>query len=251
MVGLGTWPRWKVLFRCGITVAGIAKMTDLDNPQMGELLSSRRPLAAWEGQLGKSYTTRNVPTIASLEARKGLWRDILAAMNPWLGRPMSILEVGANVGQNLMALRSILPGPVLHGGEPNPKARELLQEAGFDATLGVAQDLPFAPSSLDLVFSSGVLIHIPDFPGDGHMGTPLYKACKEIVRVSKRWVVAIEYFSAEPREVTYRGRDGLLWSRDFGQYYIDKFNLEPIACGFAWKALTGLDDLTWWVLRKR
>ena len=209
-------------------------------------------IEAWQGDFGDAYTDRHLASGAgAIQARIRLWRDILEAINPWLGRPRSIVEVGANVGQHLLALRSILPGPVLHGIEPNPKAKELLQEAGFNATLGVAQDLPYAPNSFDLVFSSGVLIHIPDFPGDGTLGTPLYKACKEIVRVSKRWVVAIEYFSAEPREIKYRNKLGMLWARDFGQYYLDHFSLEPVACGFAWMALTGLDDLTWWVLRKK
>jgi hypothetical protein len=41
----------------------------------------------------------------------------------------------------------------------------------------------------------------------------------------------------------------MLWTRDFGQYYMD-LGLKPVACGFAWKPLTGLDNVTWWVLRK-
>ena len=211
-------------------------------------MSYGNPIETWQGQFGDDYTARNAPNV---KARIALWKTILAAMNPWLGKPLSILEVGANTGQNLMALRKILPAPILHGIEPNPKALDALRAAGFSASSGTAQDTGYPPNSFDIVFTSGVLIHIPDFPREGFMGTPLFQACKEIVRVSKRWIIAIEYFSAEPREITYQNRLGLLWTRDFGQYYMEQFGLEPVACGFALKALTGLDDLTWWVLRKR
>ena len=208
------------------------------------------PLEIWQGDFGNAYTERNAPTAANIEARVKLWRTIFDAMQPWLGRSMSVLEIGANVGQNLLALRRILPGPVLVGTEPNAKAREGLQSLGFTARPDTAQEINYAPGSFDLVFTSGVLIHIPDAPSEGVNGSPLYQACKEIVRVSKRWVVAIEYFNDKPVTVPYRGNQDLLWKRDFGDYYVREFGLEPIACGFAWKALTGLDNLTWWVLRK-
>lgn len=212
----------------------------------------RAPLEDWQGEFGDGYTARNLPDEAAIRARTELWRQILWQIlrNERGELPGMILEVGANVGQNLMALRRLVgPRPSLSGVEPNPKARELLQEAGFPATLATADNLPFVPGAFDLVFTSGVLVHISP-TGQNHLQSPLRAACREIVRVSKRWVVAIEYFSAQPREIIYRERRGLLWARDFGQYYMDEFGLEPVACGFAWKALTGLDNLTWWLLKK-
>jgi pseudaminic acid biosynthesis-associated methylase len=205
------------------------------------------PLEDWQGQFGDEYTERNAQ--APLTPRIKLWREILAHAG---AEPASILEVGANIGQNLVALKQIFNGvdrPAMVAVEPNARAREVLQLEGIKAYAGHAGELDFAPDSFDLVFTSGVLIHISPV---GERGVPsdLHRACAEIVRVSKKWVVAIEYFSAQPREIIYRERRGLLWARDFGQFYVDEFGLEPVACGFAWKTLTGLDNLTWWVLRK-
>lgn len=215
-------------------------------PEMG----IETPLEWWEGEGGDAYTGRNLPTAASWEARKDLWRDIFQTMLP--GRPRTVLEVGANVGQNLLAIRSILGlgESYLAAVEPNGKARSALIEQDFPAWGDSAEKLPFAANSFDLVFTSGVLIHIPPQAAVNGAPSPLRQACAEIVRVSKQWIVAIEYFSAEPREVPYRGENGRLWTRDFGTLYVEEFGLEPVACGFAWKGKTGLDNLTWWVLKK-
>lgn len=206
-------------------------------------------LDAWTGEFGDAYTVRNRPDPKQLEARIELFSEILRHMEG--PPPTKILEVGANVGANLIALGRLLGhlAPSLTGIEPNAKARNVLETVQNVRTMnGQAEQLDFASDSFDLVFTSGVLIHLrPDEPGGP---SPLRQACKEIARVSKQWIVAIEYFSAQPREIIYRDRKNLLWARDFGAYYMEHCGLEPVACGFAWKALTGLDNLTWWVLRK-
>jgi len=204
-------------------------------------------LEAWTGDFGNAYTVRNVSL--PLAPRVELWRNILARIPE---RPQTILEVGANLGQNLVALRELAGGlwhPYLAAVEPNGKARSHMIEHGISAYPGHAGDLQFGPGSFDLVFTCGVLIHVNPKGEHGHVSA-LTSACKEIARVSKKWVVAIEYFSDLPREIRYRGQDGLLWVRDFGQFYMDACGLIPEACGFKWRPLTGLDNLTWWLLRK-
>lgn len=205
------------------------------------------PLDDWTGAFGDTYTERNPPNI---EPRMALWEEIIWDKYGNLRvNPREILEVGANVGQNLIALKRLLSVPAV-GVEPNAKALDALRAAGITGYPGTAEALDFPADAFDLVFTSGVLVHIPPVGAVGGARSPLWQACSEIARVSKRWVVAIEYFSAQPREIIYRDRRGLLWARDFGQFYIQEFGLEPMACGFAWKALTGLDNLTWWLLRK-
>lgn len=50
----------------------------------------------------------------------------------------------------------------------------------------------------------------------------------------------------------YRGHDDRLFKRDFGGYWLDHFSdLWTVAYGFAWKRITGLDNLTWWLFEKR
>ena len=43
-----------------------------------------------------------------------------------------------------------------------------------------------------------------------------------------------------------------LFKRDFGGLWLDTCpDLRVVAYGFAWKRLTGLDNLTWWLFEKR
>lgn len=202
----------------------------------------RTALEHWTGTAGDAYTARNpLAERDQLEQLDELWRQIIAATEEWQG---SILEVGANIGRNLRALRRFHPAK-LYAIEPNCTARATLDDAGILAAPAWPHALPnlWLQEQYDLVFTSGVLIHIPP--------EQLAESCRAIVQASRRWIVAIEYFSAEPRMIPYRGEDNRLWARDFGKFYLEACpELEPIAAGFAWKGLTGLDDLTWWVLRK-
>lgn len=214
-------------------------MTDLSDFQMGELTTKgiETALACWTGPQGNAYISRNAPM---LKARTDMWDRILDPMYPV---PLSILEVGANVGQNIHALRCLLPDETEFAAvEPNANALHELAIAGIPAINATADDLPFLDDQFDMSFTSGVLIHVPP--------DQLLRSCSEILRVARHYVVSIEYFSDKPEEIAYRGQSGLLWKRDFGQYWIDNFGLKPVACGFEWRGLTGLDNLTWWVMSK-
>ena len=197
-------------------------------------------VAWWQGSHGNQYTERNAT--ADIEARIELWGEITDHLPDW---PRSILEVGAGSGNNLVALRKIQQNIVawdyyrcdFTGAEPNEKARAKLEEAGFEARDGTAA---VPGRKADLVFTSGVLIHIP--PDE------LLAACQGIYDAAEQYIVCIEYFSADPEEKEYRGRK--LWKRDFGSFWLDNFDLTPLGCGFAWKRMTGLDNLTYWIFEK-
>jgi spore coat polysaccharide biosynthesis protein SpsF len=199
----------------------------------------------WRGEFGNRYTDRNNLDPALLRARVALWSEILShtVAHP----PASILEVGANIGVNLRALRA-LTGARFYALEPNEKARQILREDGVvedgDVKDGIASAIGFADGAADLVFTSGVLIHIA--PGD------LEASMREIHRCSARYVVSVEYFSDKPTEVPYRGHADVLFKRDFGSTWLDQFpDLRVLGYGFAWKRVTGLDNLTWWLFEKR
>ena len=161
--------------------------------------------------------------------------------------PKSILDVGANVGTNLRALRGLTTAKLI-AVEPNARARGILVADGVvskgNALDGIAAHMELSDGAVDLVFTSGVLIHI--HPDD------LLASCREIHRVSRRYICCIEYFAQEPQEIEYRGHSGMLFKRDFGSFWLDNFpDLSVLGYGFAWKRLTGLDDVTWWLLEKR
>jgi pseudaminic acid biosynthesis-associated methylase len=199
----------------------------------------------WAGEFGDAYTLRNPATTEAIRAREKLWGQILNAMLP--ARLQSLIEFGANIGLNLLALQSLGISPdQCVATEPNETARAALRENFFYGQNSLhAWESAFEDADpRDLAFTSGVLIHIP--PDE------LLAFCQDVHRMSSRWIVAIEYFSHEPQEVMYRGEMGRLWKRDFGAFYLDNFpDLHPIGCGFAWSRMTGLDDLTWWLMEKR
>ena len=199
-------------------------------------------LETWRGAFGDAYVDRNAADDAALAQRTKMWAGMLERAAP-IG---PILEVGANIGLNLRAVHR-LGLHDLTAVEPNAKARARLAEEQvapaerIHDAFGAA--LPFADAAFDLVFTSGVLIHVP--PAD------LEATAREILRTSRRYVLCAEYFSVEPSEKRYRGADGLLFTRDFGGFYLD---LEPrlkiVDYGFFWRRATGLDDLTWHLFEK-
>jgi len=198
----------------------------------------------WRGDFGNAYTGRNVASAEQMQARLALWSEILS--HTISAPPASVLEVGANLGINLRALR-LLSSARRYAVEPNDSARKILVADGVvaedDVRDGIASTINFPDGVADLAFTSGVLIHIhPD-----NLGASL----KEIHRSSKRWIACVEYFSDKPEMIPYRGFDDRLFKRDFGGLWLDSFSdLRVVAYGFAWKRVTGLDNLTWWLFEK-
>lgn len=201
-------------------------------------------LEFWRGEFGQAYTDRNIGNPANLQARVAMWAAILDKM---VGKPPeSILEVGSNVGNNLRALRA-LTNATFYAVEPIQKAREKLVADGVvDAARAFdnsASKIDLADDTVDMAFTNGVLIHI--HPRD------LKASCAEMYRVSRRYIVCIEYFSDKEETIAYRGHEDVLFRRDFGAFWMDNFpKLGLLGYGFCWKRATGMDNLTWWVFQK-
>ena len=199
----------------------------------------------WRGEFGDAYTDRNAVTDAGLAALTQNWARILRATTG--APPDSIFEGGANLGLNLRALRRLTTAR-FYAVEPNAKARARMIADDVIATEdlgdGLLKSVALPDACVDLSFTSGVLIHVPP--------TDLLASCAEIVRLSRRYVVAIEYFSDTPQEILYRDHTEALFKRDFGLFYLENFPaLRVLDYGFAWKPLSGLDNMTWWVFEKR
>ena len=202
-----------------------------------------RQVELWKSSFGREYAARNPVTDEGCRRSVRRWARMLShALSPF---PGSVLEVGCNLGRNLVALRDLVTE--VHAVEPNAeivaRAHSDPRLAGVTIREGSSFDLPYADGSIDLVFTSGVLIHIA--PED------LPRAVDEIFRVARRYVLCIEYFSQEPVAVPYRGLDGQLFKRDFGQYYLDRFpSLQVLDYGFFWKPVDAADNSNWWLFRK-
>ena len=197
--------------------------------------------AFWEGEFGDDYTDRN----------RGPGR--VAANSAFFSRVLdraqgihSILELGSNIGLNLLALRRLLPEAKLSAVEINEKAASESKSSLPDLDLHRTSILEFRPSATwDLVFTKGVLIHVnPD-------KLPLVYDLMH--RSSSRYLLVSEYYSPKPVEVTYRGHAGKLFKRDFAGDMLDRFpDLELIDYGFAYHRDANLpqDDINWFLMEK-
>lgn len=188
-----------------------------------------KELSWWEGEAGTAYAMRNMPTDLEVESRRKSLYNALEPLliAPFYGSPAinNVLEVGCGPGANLKALEGLIPN--IYGVEPNPHAREMVATVAPKAEIfdGSAFNVPAADESFDLVFTAGVLIHInPD---------SLKLAMREIIRLSRKYVMCIEYFAPSCEPVKYYG-DVRIWRNDFGKLYLDE-GLKPVKTGFFWK----------------
>lgn len=186
----------------------------------------------WAGDFGDSYGNRN----------KVDWR----ARKPFFGRILdltgarSVGEVGANAGWNLSAIKAVETNVTVHGCEINEIAQGRAYECNLYIDLMEGQEWlsHFKGGLLELVFTSGVLIHI----APEHLKAMM----SGIVEASSRYVLAIEYEAEQETEVEYRGHAERLWKRPYGKLY-QEMGLTLIDSG---DAGDGFDRCTFWLLQK-
>ena len=181
----------------------------------------------WGGEFGKEYTDRNTFTPEEVDnlyienygvSRTQLNNEFLDNLE--LNR---ILEVGCNVGNQLNVLKKM--GYLdLWGIELQDYAVEVARKrtSGLNIVKGTAFDIPFKNGFFDLVFTSGVLIHIS--PDD------INKVLDEMYRCTNKYILGLEYYNPEGYQmINYRGQDNLLWKTDFSKLFLDRFsNLELV-----------------------
>jgi len=173
--------------------------------------------ASWGGEFGDAYRERNNFSVNELNdlyrTRHGVSRTDLnhAFLSGIVPQDASILEVGCNIGNQLLVLQT-MGYTNLSGIELNAESAQLARErTGCPIIQGSATNLPFKNKSFDLVFTSGVLIHINP--------SEQVTAMSEIARVSKKWIWLLEYYSENLTEVEYRGKESLLWKNNFAKLY--------------------------------
>lgn len=173
----------------------------------------------WMAQFGKEYTDRNAQTLYDMDnmyvTDYGISRTELNEL--FLGefdRNIRILEVGSNVGSQLLWLQK-MGFKNLYGIEINSYAIEYskAKTRNINIIQGSAFDIPFKDDYFDIVFTSGVLIHIS--PAD------IKKVIAEIDRCSREYIWGFEYYADKYTEVKYGGHDNLLWKGNFVAMYLD------------------------------
>lgn len=176
----------------------------------------------WSGDFGKSYTDRNSRHNEEFNMAYQNWYGTTRTMmnEAFLGRlqkDIRILEVGCNTGMQLAELKS-MGFTSLYGVELQDYAVQRAKEytEGINIIQGSAFDIPFKDDFFDLVFTSGVLIHIaPD---------NLPKVFSEMHRCSKKYIWGFEYYADKVTSINYRGNEGFLWKANYGKLMRDQFS---------------------------
>jgi pseudaminic acid biosynthesis-associated methylase len=175
----------------------------------------------WKGNFGRDYTDRNRFETQALDElwlrNYGIARSTInAQFLSGVAKTASFLEVGCNAGNQLLLLKE-MGWSNLSGTELQPYAIEIARSRlpGISVKQGSALALPWTDSSFDVVFTSGVLIHIS--PDD------LAQAMDELHRISKAYIWCSEYYAPQVAQITYRDRGELLWKMDFARTFLDRF----------------------------
>lgn len=172
----------------------------------------------WSSSFGDDYTKRCLRTPEQLdEVYAALYGPTRSSLNEeFLSRmpgAASFLEVGCNIGNQLGLLaragKADLTGmdiqfeALRHAAASEPSLK--LVAAGAPA-------LPFKESAFDVVFTSGVLIHIPP--------EHLKSLMMEMLRCSRRYIWGFEYYAPELTSLNYRGRRDMLWKGDYAAMFL-------------------------------
>ena len=196
----------------------------------------------WTDEYADSYSLKNSTFDNELGCQG--WAKILEKAS--LTRK-TYLEIGCNIGRNLdqlALLDSQLKPSVV---EINPKALSFVKKRHVlhHSFCGPAQEASFPGGAFELVFTSGVLIHVP--PDN------LLDIMRRMHEWSSRYIVIAEYFNRTPVSIEYQGRPDLLFKRDFGAMFADNFDVNLVDYGFLWGRIfdaAGFDDITWWLFEK-
>jgi pseudaminic acid biosynthesis-associated methylase len=196
----------------------------------------------WKNKVTEAYIEDNKYFNQQLGIQA--WNKILKYIN--IKEINNLLECGSNIGRNIDFLNKVLPHSAKSIIEIAKKPFDIVNqnfklESAFHGSIKEAS----FPSKFDLVFTSGVLIHIDP--------TELLLNMKQIYNLSSKYIILNEYFSRTPAMIEYRGEQNKLFKNDFGRIFIENFNVKLINYGFLWGKeydSAGFDDTTYWVFKK-
>lgn len=197
----------------------------------------------WTDEYAEDYRSKN--SVFDNELGRQGWAKILEKADLV---EKTYLEVGCNIGRNLDQLRLLDSNLKPSAVEISSKALEFVRSrhALHQSFCGPAQDASFPADAFELVFTCGVLIHVPPYN--------LLDVMTKMHNWSSRYIVIAEYFNRTAVSIQYQGRPNLLFKRDFGAMFADNFKVDLVDYGFLWGRIfdaAGFDDITWWLFEKK
>lgn len=196
----------------------------------------------WAESFGDAYIERN----KSEQLLASNLNFFNKALN-YTSKLTTCLELGANIGMNLKALKLLFPNLNLKGVEINKKAcseLELLigRENAYNSSIFDFN----LDTTVDLVLIKGVLIHInPDM---------LPVVYEKLYKHSHDFILIGEYYNPSPVKINYRGHEDRLFKRDFAGEIMERYpDLKLVDYGFAYRKdpVFPQDDITWFLLQKQ
>lgn len=193
----------------------------------------------WATEFGDEYIVRN-DDLQIIAGNINLFSKIIGKT----ANVKSVIEFGSNIGNNLKAIKTLIPNCELSAIEINQKAVEVLKEQ--DVKIYAQSILDYVPDyKRDLAFIKGVLIHInPD---------ELQNVYEKLYASSKKYIIIAEYYNPSPVTIPYRGHSDRLFKRDFAGEMLDKYSdLKLVDYGFSYHRDNNYpqDDITWFLLEK-
>jgi pseudaminic acid biosynthesis-associated methylase len=196
----------------------------------------------WKSKINLSYAQDNSRFDIDLGIRA--WNRMLYRVDSL--EINSYLDCGANIGRNIRFLKEILPlassNIIEIASEPFEECKRSYKID--NSFFGSIKNAKFE-EDFDLVFTSGVLIHIN--PQD------LIETMANMFRLSSRYILICEYFNRTPTTINYKGESDRLFKRDFGKLFMENFDCKIIDYGFLWGQEfddAGFDDTTYWLFEK-
>jgi len=196
----------------------------------------------WAGGFGDDYASRNMGE-EFLANQVAYFANIISKTS----EITSIIEYGANIGENLRALSTLLPKAKQAAVEINKTACDEIKKWSKSKIEVFNQSiLEFSPKKkYDLAFVKGVLIHINPEKLD-QVYDILYQS-------SKKYICIGEYYNPSPVGIDYRGHKNRLFKRDFCGEIMKKYkDLKLTDYGFCYHndPIFPQDDITWFLLQK-
>lgn len=196
----------------------------------------------WEGKFGDEYNKRNLDEEV-LSANLALFSRILKQTNSI----DSVIEFGAGTGNNLYALKKLLPRIKMSAVEINKQAARSTKKQIPGVRIYRQSILDFcSPLLFDMVLFKTILIHVKP--------EELKKVYEMAYKMCRHYICLVEYYNPTPVEVKYRGRQGFLFKRDFAGEMLSKFkDLHLTDYGFAYHRDNNFiyDDFNWFLLEKK
>ena len=196
----------------------------------------------WNGKFGDEYAARNCGE-KFIACQINFFSKILEKTNS----VKSVLEFGANIGENLKAIKFLAPDAKMCAVEINKTATNEIKKWKEGKVKVYTQSIVDfkIDKKRDFVFVKGVLIHInPE---------KLPLVYEKLYKSSSKYICIGEYYNPSPVGIDYRGNKDRLFKRDFCSEIMKKYpDLELIDYGFCYHLDSNFpqDDITWFLLKK-